>query len=368
MNVPIQPIMVSIFVGSLGALSLVLLVFIVSGYSPSHNLKYVLQRLFYRSDNVEQQLTDKPNVPLNDYTKWFVGLICVSLVYALGVCLEFYSDRLTRNDKPEEFWVFCRAIPGDQYLRNVAFANVFNPEHRDKLTHYEQELYYKLQYCLTDYRQTDSQKPWTNCVEMYNDNNLGALAAITVSKPIRFMRNVYQTDEQCEPFFNAAMVEYYRAKNKIFGKSTYFNELTDVERRIVFLRSTIFIGIFLFWIFFLGVVLKSGSWLASKMGMSAWLEKWSWSRHWRKLHLVRLLVLFAVACSFWMNMAIAWENEELEFDNRVFGYYLDTTESGDRTQWRTSIIATEGDHKFLSTFESKPVPDQKPETAISAEP
>jgi hypothetical protein len=108
---------------------------------------------------------------------------------------------------------------------------------------------------------------------------------------------------------------YYRAKNIVFQNANYFAELQSIEGKLNFLRGMTFVAA-ASWVFYSGLVLTAfAKWIFVKLG------KWKTIRargvNSRLPHIGWLLFLVVADYSF----NNAYRTEELNFNNRVFGYF-----------------------------------------------
>jgi hypothetical protein len=138
-----------------------------------------------------------------------------------------------------------------------------------------------------------------------------------------------------EDLSDAANTLYYTAKNSVFGKSTYFSEMTKIQTRVDFARSFAIISLVLCLI-------------SIALVLCEWSTRWSWwNSQWQtaKLkagilsaggdvpHNVDMLPLPSVVRTrLWLCIPaflacyglgrFAFYAEEIEFDHRAFGYFI----------------------------------------------
>lgn len=101
---------------------------------------------------------------------------------------------------------------------------------------------------------------------------------------------------------------FFLAKNRVFQNDNYNHELRDMERRIMFIRSTTFVAIiagFVYSLFFITSLIPIVARTA----------------HVTKKEQVRLLILILLDVLFVWFLSIAYESSSTEYNLRVFGYY-----------------------------------------------
>lgn len=322
MDLPLEEILGTLFSGGLGVFGFCLLIFILTGSAGVATVTFVFRKLFYQSKFnglAANQPTAEVPVGSSDVAKWFIGLICVAAIYVVGISLEYSSDCLTDNDQYAVFTLPCRPVPGDKVIRGLSFARIYDPRYHNYAPNDELgTLATNLGPCNKDYRTYKRGNGLTNC------ENWIAQASKDWSQIhfIPILGSNYSLSDACKNYLSKAGEKYYQAKNTVFSDSNYYNELKSIERRIDFLRSNILIGLGFSWLFVLAIVLKAISLLPAprRHVLRFFARHW---RHWRMFSPSKIVILMVLAIIFWMNMASAWFQEELEFDNRAFGYFLD---------------------------------------------
>ncbi|MBW2738938.1 MAG: hypothetical protein JRE64_08830 [Deltaproteobacteria bacterium] len=274
MDIPIEKVLTTLFAGSLVILSVSILMFIVSGYCPSNSLKIFFQRIFSK----KAKPVEYKSAITGDIAKWFFALIAVALIYSSGVTVEHLSDKLTDNSKRFLFWVPFSYVAGDKMIRASAFHRVYNPKLVRELNEDERGLWHDLDSCLK-----------TKC--------------------------------KCnEDILDRTSIKYYRAKNILYGKDNYYKDLDGLQRRIDFMRTLTFTSGIPILALIAGIFL---SFVPSFLPNNMLLHN-SIGRHWQRLNILNLFYCLVLMAFIWFLSVFAWEHEELQYDLRVFGYYLDS--------------------------------------------
>lgn len=277
MDFPIGNILETLFAGCLASFTVIILTFLLTAFYPSEYLGFWLQKMFYRrSSNSTITVNDVVKSSfMGDFSKWFFGLIMVSVIYSFGVTIEHLSDKWTDNSRQFIFWIHFPPIPGDKIIRAKAFKRV-NPNMPEK--------------------------------------------EVNLSKEVE--KHLEESDiEECEALVKRIDMRYYRAKNRVYRNNNYFTELQGIQRRIDFMRALMFTSIASIISILIGLILSLIPHLTSKNFGS----RNPFIQHCKKLHKIQLIILFVIMTVFWFLTSFTWEHEEEQFDLRVFGYYNSLT-------------------------------------------
>ncbi len=307
MDVPVEQILLTLFAGSLGVAAFLILMFLATSLSPPGSLRRGSELLFCRTQSKDSSKGPRPE---SDFTKWALVVIAMALTYSCGVVVEHLSDKWTDNARNLVFWIPVRPVPGDAILRAKAFDRVFNPSNRTEIPADLAQLHGEVEWFFRKNRCSEDSK-----------------------------------DGRCRNVLGRVNQAYYRAKNLVYKEQTYFEELQRIQRRIDFTRSLTFLCAGLILSTLIGLALKPVG--ALKNGKRKRFSRLI--QHYDNLSPSKLLALLVVSLLGWFAVIHAWEVEELNFDNRAFGYYLDgiddpgphiyaTTDLRQRTEYRTFKI------------------------------
>jgi hypothetical protein len=113
---------------------------------------------------------------------------------------------------------------------------------------------------------------------------------------------------------NAVNQIYYDAKNLVYHENTYFTELQEIEKRVNFARSLTFLCLIY-------------SLLFSVVAILCWLPwKWEFISSVRKKRKFILLIFGIYVLGIFLAR-ISFRSETINYNLRVFGYYISTTSS-----------------------------------------
>jgi hypothetical protein len=120
-------------------------------------------------------------------------------------------------------------------------------------------------------------------------------------------QNVRYTREDVRVLEAATIFVYYHAKNTLYGKATYFEELGKIGSRLDFARSLLLLGIFLF-----GAGLIHFLWV---------FMNWSFHKQPRPRLSLRIPVLLLFFVLVWLSGRTAYNAEQNNLNSRVWGYF-----------------------------------------------
>jgi hypothetical protein len=302
----IDSILMTLLVGVMLSIALASIVFVLGGFSAripiiGHLFDYFLME----KDKGKAGVVTKPRPDEGTSHSMFQGLLLLACLFGLGIVGEGSAERINNS----KFSDSLRGILGvelDDEIRVQSFISVGKTE-------------------------INSGRPNDQLRRIYTDYQ--ACNAMLISNESDFDGPCSLISKRVEDF-------YYHAKNTVFSKETYFEELDNKQSRIDFMQSIayslLFIGLVFAASFFISAFAEFVEFvLRQKLARHSVLlravsERWlseqrrrdSLARHIKDLAATRLAI-FALAATLTGGWALdGWADLEQSFDRRVFGYYL----------------------------------------------
>jgi hypothetical protein len=212
---------------------------------------------------------------LNTYyiPQFFAASLGFSLTFIAGVFLEVLSD-----DVAENFTILFQPIGTEQKIRTQALLST--PGLDNRLRYHGEYIRYAR--CVLTAEEVAS-------VEKYVKNHPNpGLAELSKSTP-----------NCAEKLVNDL---FYEAKNRVYQDKNYFSDLSELERRIKFLR---------------GVALACFLLLISLIGVGLYRIVSSKKRYWEVTIPITIVLI-----TLYASARYAYTQEAKTFAKKVFGYYL----------------------------------------------
>lgn len=308
MQLSIDSILMTLLVGAIVSISLAAIVFIFGLNSARIPLfgKFFDYFLVERGRrNFDRVSKSNPIVVDRNSDGLFVGIISIALLFGLGIVGETSAERMNDSDMGESIRNYLGIDPDDA-IRLEAFMAVGLTE-------------------------IDSGRPNARLRRIYTDYLACQQSGISFDSG---------NSDPCSHISNRVEDFYYHAKNFVFTKETYYDELSEMQSRIDFIQaisySLLSISVIFLVSFFVSFIAEGVALLARRGGKSShsylrgfsrwWLSKErkaeSFVRNLKDLAAVRLGFV-AVATAILGGWSLAgWAALERSYDQRVFGYYL----------------------------------------------
>lgn len=215
---------------------------------------YVIKKQFLSKANEEE-------TNFSDLSKWFLGLVTLGIIYCVGVLLEQQSSDWTFGER--------------QKIRLFSYQKVFRINRND-LRQNERGLAIKI-------KQLDPSLKYSD---------------IEANNP--------------ELVYDVNMI-YFRGKNIVYRRPTYFGELRDIERRLAFVRTLIPVSIVILITGFVSLIMLCLKYLSN-------------SKHIKSLKYQFSIFIFIVGIPLLIFSFTSWQKEQRILNMKVFGYYIDSEE------------------------------------------
>ncbi len=273
-------------------------VFLLTGYTPTKLLKFMLKRIFYQNPKEQYNFSEHK---MGELTRWFLVLIMLALIYPLGLTAEYLSDEWEDNCKSiavmKIFGTSYYPSPTDSIILVNSFRKVYGNQNTVLFKH-ERDLAKNIKEYL------DNNKNSDNSNELFK-NPPGKY----------YLKEVKET--------------YYDSKNIIYLIPSYFKELTEIKVQIEFMRSLTFATTIIFHLILIRLMLRAIPFALEKI-MQNFKKKIyesgsslkNFIDHCTYLSKLKLIAYLLFTFFLWVFMNYGWEHLERQYDRRVFGYYI----------------------------------------------
>lgn len=137
-------------------------------------------------------------------------------------------------------------------------------------------------------------------------------------------------DSPCLDIYRQEREFYYTAKNAVYKVESFEHELSPLQARIDFLRSACvslaLLAAATLLAFLIAAAVEVRYRFASSVPIRSPSGKKTLMEHWKDLAAVRSLLICSSMSFFAVVAYVAWEKCEVQFNRRVFGYYLSVTD------------------------------------------